>query len=389
MAIKGKNSTFLRAVNKKTVLDIIRRNRVSRAEIARITGLTRPAVSSIVEYLIKTGFIMETGVEEIIRGRHPEILSLRPDYYYAIGVDLSRDKCVLGLMDLTGAILEQRIIDIDDLVPVMTVAVIADTIKKVMTERQIPVNQILGVGISLPGPIDTQSGTIINPPNFEKWHYFNILQQFEKEIDLPIFVENHATASALAERLFGQGSRFNNYFMLVLGDGVGSAEILNGKPYRGLRGLTSEFGHVSIDMDGELCKCGNHGCLELYTSIPLVLEKVKAKGMNVNSWKDIIDNALTGNQQSLDVVKQEAKYLSFAITNVINIFIPEAVILSGRVQYKPDLLLSMIKNEIYSREFTKNISMPEIIMSKLNDNTEIMAAASVVLNNIFSASETD
>lgn len=330
---------------------------------------------------------METGVEEIIRGRHPEILSLRPGFYYSIGVDLSRDECMLGIMDITGTILDQKIINIDNLVPVMTVAVICDNIMNVLKERQISDNQILGVGISLPGPIDTQSGTVINPPNFEKWHYFNILQQFEKEINFPVYVENHATASALAERLFGQGSKYNNYFLLVLGDGVGSAEIINGKPYRGLRGLTSEFGHVSIDMNGELCKCGNKGCLELYTSIPLVVERAKKNGMKINNWNDIIDNALDGSQESLDVVKREAKYLSFAISNIINIFIPEAVILSGRIQYKPDLLLSMIKNEIYSREFTKNICTPEIIMSKLNDNTEIIAAASIVLNNIFSTSE--
>lgn len=389
MISSGKNSTYLRASNKKVILDLIRTNRVSRAQLARMTGLTRPSISSIVDDLIKTGFVIESGVEEIDRGRHPEILALRPKAYYAVGVDISRDKCTFGVMDMTGEIIAHTVKEVDQLTPVMAVIRISSEIKSMLLENGIDLKQVLGVGVSVPGPLDTITGTIINPPYFEKWHNFNVVEQFQKELGLPVYAENHATAYGLAERLFGQGTTINNYFMLVLTDGVGSAEILNGKPYRGLRGLNSEFGHVSIDINGKLCRCGNRGCLELYTSIPAVIEKANQSGIDVKSWEDIVDAALSGDQQCLEIIEEEAKYLSFAVLNIMNVFIPQAIILSGRIQYKPDLLLNRIQNDVFARDFTKNICVPQILMSKLNENSEIIAASSIVLNSLFASSEDD
>jgi DNA-binding Lrp family transcriptional regulator len=100
LPVSRKNSSYLRKLNKETVLNVIRTQKVSRAEIARFTGLTRPTVSAIVENLLKSGYIEETGIQEIKRGRYPEILSIRPDFHYAIGINISRDKSLYGLFDI-------------------------------------------------------------------------------------------------------------------------------------------------------------------------------------------------------------------------------------------------------------------------------------------------
>ena len=115
MSSIGKNSSYLREVNKKSIINIIRSDSVSRSDIARITGLTKPAVSEIVDYLIRTGYIDEIGTKEISHGRHPKMLSLKSDSYYAIGVNINRDRCIMGFSDFSGRIVSDCIIDINDL----------------------------------------------------------------------------------------------------------------------------------------------------------------------------------------------------------------------------------------------------------------------------------
>lgn len=387
MRHEGKNASFLRESNKKILLNIIRTQKVSRADLARITGLTRPTVSSIVEQLISEGFIMECGVDEITRGRHPEILSLRPKHKYAIGVDISRDKCSYGLVDITGNIICSDVVPLDKTSPpVITVLSLCKAIKKMLEKQNINMNNIIGLGLCLPGPIDVTTGTIINPPHFDSWHNFNIVQQFQQEFDTFIRVENKATSHALAEILYGTGMKYNNYFVLLFIDGVGSAGIVNGIPYRGMNGFNSEFGHVSIDMNGPLCQCGNRGCLELYTSIPVIVEQVRRTGLAVRDWDDIVELALSGNMICLNVIKVQAKHLSFAITNIINTFFPEAVILAGKLQYKPELLLNFIKNEVFSHLFAKSIYTPQILVSNLKGNVEVLGASSIIINTLFTQS---
>ncbi|MHB1484095.1 MAG: ROK family transcriptional regulator [Saccharofermentanales bacterium] len=383
MTTAGKNSSYLRQLNKKSIINIIRNEKVSRAEISRITGLTKPAVSAIVDHLIQTGFVKEVGIEEIYRGRHPEMLSLNASSFYAVGVNIYRDKCIMGFSDFSGKIIKSCNIDINGIPPVIAVNIICKKIMETQEELQIPSDKILGIGISIPGPVNTINGQVLNPPNFELWHNFNIVEQFKKVIDIQTFVENDATAYALLENLIGYGKDFSNYLMLVLVDGVGSAEILEGVPFRGQYGLNSEIGHVSIDINGNLCSCGNNGCLELYTSIPIVVANAKAKGLPVDSWEDIVDLALDQNPDCLAIIKDEAKYLSFAISNIVNIFAPEAVILSGKIQYKPDLLLSLIKNEVYAKYSKKRLFEPQVLMSKLKHDTETIAATAIVLNDFF------
>lgn len=383
MTTSGKNSSYLRQLNKKSIINIIRNEKVSRAEISRITGLTKPAVSAIVDHLIQQGFVKEVGIEEIYRGRHPEMLSLNASSFYAVGVNIYRDRCIMGFSDFSGKIIKSCNIDINGIPPVIAVNIICRKILETQEELQIPIDKLLGIGISIPGPVNTINGQVLNPPNFELWHNFNIVEQFKKVIDIQTFVENDATAYALLENLIGYGKDFSNYLMLVLVDGVGSAEIIGGVPFRGQYGLNSEIGHVSIDINGNQCSCGNSGCLELYTSIPIVVANAKKKGIPVDSWEDIVDLALEQNADCLAIIKEEAKYLSFAISNIVNIFAPEAVILSGKIQYKPDLLLSLIKNEVYAKYSKKRLFEPQVLMSQLKHDTETIAATAIVLNDFF------
>lgn len=378
----GKNPSYLREINNKTILNLIRRNPVSRSDIARITGLTKPAVSAIVENLINTGLVESIGREDISRGRRPDMLSLRSGTHYSIGINILRDGCVTGFCDLTGKVRGVIHISISDLPPVIAVKKICGEIRIKQEELRIADDMLLGIGISIPGPVDTVTGTILNPPNFTSWHNFNIVESFKHELNVPTLVENNATSYALAETLYGSGGNYENYFMFVFTDGVGTSQIINGKPYRGQMGINPEIGHVSIDINGRQCACGNKGCLELYTSIPAIVAKAKSEGLNVSSWNDIVDMALNQNKQCLNIIKTQAEYLAFSIENINNMFIPEAVFLSGKIIYKPELLLSFIKNKAFQKTASKSFPIPRILISAISENNEVLTAASIVFTQL-------
>ncbi len=378
----GKNTSFLRELNQKNILSLIKNKPISRSELARLTGLTKPAVSSIVEILLNNNFIEEIGVKEIARGRSPELLALKKDAHYAIGVDISRRGCKVGICDFTGNRLFSKEVKIDTLPPVIAVKKISVAIHELLLSENIPDNKLLGLGISVPGPVDPIEGQILKPPNFSLWHNFKIVEQFKKEFDILTMVENDSTAHALAENLFGHGKEFDNYFMVVMVDGVGSALVLDGKPYRGQRGLNPEIGHATINIHGDQCQCGKKGCLELYTSIPQILAKAQEEGMNYESWEQITDCALEQDKNCIKIIREQADYLALAVGNIASIFAPEAVIFSGRIQYKPDLLLNFITNTAYEKTISKGSPIPRILVSELIDNKEILAATSIIFSDI-------
>lgn len=379
----GKSSKFVRELNRKAIFRVLLGGTYSRTEIAEITKLTKPTVSVIVEQLIQQGLVQEIGSEKAERGRYPCMLSLRPNTYFAIGVGIYRSHCVAGITDTTGQCIDEQIVDIQDMIPILAVQKISDVILQMLVAHEIPREHILGAGISIPGPVNTVAGQVINPPNFEKWHGVYLADMFLKRLGVPVFLENDSTSYAMAENLYGEGRRFRQYFTLVLVDGVGSALLTDGVPYRGCFGFNTEIGHVSIKYDGELCACGNHGCLELYTSLPVLVEQAKRQGLPVNRWEDIVDKALSNDEVCLEIVDRLAYYLSIAIINSINIFAPEAVILAGKISYKSDILYSLIMNKIGVQTGQAQLVKPNVLMSQLDRKKESIIPAAIVLNNFY------
>src|SRR5699024_8746902 len=159
---KPRNADYTKEYNRKAVLRILRHNAVSRAELARATGLTRAATSLIVEDLRNLGIVTELAPQSVGRGRSATPLALRPDCYYALAVDLARKGCSVGLCDMAGNLLQcRKIPEQDNLAIIAELKAILETVER---------DKVLGIGISSPGPLDCENGRILNPPRFERWH---------------------------------------------------------------------------------------------------------------------------------------------------------------------------------------------------------------------------
>jgi len=387
MERKARNSAYMKQANRQRILSIIRKKPLSRAELARETGLTRAAISLIIEELIKDGLVTESGVGEAEFGRKPVYLAINPDRFYVVGLNIARDRCVCGIVNLKGEHVLSEEVHIENVYnSEEAIIVIEKAISDIIKRTEIDPGKFLGIGISAPGPIDSINGTILNPPNFPMWHNVNIVREIKKRFPYDVYLENNANALALAERDYGAGIGLKYFMLLVVDTGIGAGIITDSRLYRGIGGFGSEVGHTSIDFNGLKCDCGNKGCLETYASIPSLIRNMKLREYGINSWREIADRAETGDKFCQEVIDREALYLSAAIINVINILELEAVILAGYINYRPGLLLRRLRENIENSVINRNARSVNILNSSIREHAEIISAASIVMDKYFNFS---
>lgn len=378
------NLTYMKLSNKRLILNIVKKKPLSRAELARTTGLTRASVTLLVEEFVKEGILIETGTAEADFGRKPMLLDLNPDCYYAVGVSIARDGCNIGIINFKGVLLYKRRVNLFANHSVYkNINIITENIKEIIMSSALPYERFLGIGVNTPGPVDIKNGTILNPPNFNIWHNVNIAEEFNKALNMDVYLENNSTSLALAEKNYGNGTGFHSFMLLVVDTGIGAGIIINDIIYRGVMGFGSEAGHMSVYLNGKPCNCGNRGCLELYASIPAILEYINQYDENISSWKEIVDKALSGNKLCMDTIDREAFYLSAGIVNVLNLLELEAVILTGNISYKHDLLIDKIRKNVECTAITRHIHKSNILNSSILENSEVISSASVVIEKFF------
>ena len=368
MAQKPRNADYTKEYNRKAVLRILRHNAMSRAELARTTGLTRAATSLIVEELVNDGIVTELTPQSVGRGRSATPLTLRADCYYALAVDLSRTGCSVGVCDIAGNLLQsKKIPDQNNLVGAM----IAEL--KAMLET-VEGNKVLGVGISSPGPLDCGRGRILNPPRFERWHGVEISRILSEALDMPAYLEHDVCALALHQLEMGQS---RNSMLLFVGIGIGAAIMSGGKLLGRSGHFTGELGHTTIRYDGRLCKCGNRGCLETYASIPALLGDTE-----FSDWNDLMDH-VDRNPDASHLLDQEAVYLSAGLTNLLNLIPVDTIYLAGDICYRYELLAQRLQREIRARALDQSRGTIQIYPSIQDKNIGILAAADVVFSRFF------
>ena len=384
MANSPKNSTFMKLQNRNEILKIIHKEPISRAELARITGLTRAAISIIVDELMDRNIIIETGTGEVDLGRKPVILDINPSSFYIIGLDISRAHYSIGLVNMKGQVVEKKRTPLQhQMNPFDTIKLVIKEISTILREKNIGEDKILGLGISAPGPLDVKNGIILNPPNFDMWKNVHVVDLLKEAFKFNIFIDNNSVALALAEKNFGIGKTLNSFILLVIDTGIGAGIVINDNLYRGREGFGGEVGHTSINMEGRTCSCGNRGCLEVYASIPAILEEASKINRDISSWNYIVDKAMDGDEQCNSILDREAKYLSSGIVNAVNILEVEAIVLTGDVIYEPGILQNKIYEYVNRTAIIRDIRKTDILITAIIEDREVVSAATIIIDKFF------
>jgi N-acetylglucosamine repressor len=374
-------SNTIRDINRQIVLNYVReRGPISRAEIASETALQRSTISLIVDELKLSGLLEEV-YGESTGGRPPILLSLRTADAVAIGVDLGTLRTIVATSDLAGRVLEQEEFPTDPLAE-KTIAQVIKCTQKLIRKNK---GTIEGIGISLPGMVDQDSGTALFVPYFN-WRDLKVSQEIGDATGLAVRADNDANAAALAELWFGRPEirEVRDFIIVLIEEGVGTGIVFDGQIYRGQSGAAGEFGHMIIGAGAPVaCAAGSHGCWEAFASERAALARYAQSRPGSNSkgkfkFEELVDRALGGEQQAQAALKETAHYLGIGIANLIQGLSPEAVIVVGPMVRAWPLIAEEAKLAV-EQSLCQGVPPSHIIASTLGEQPTLMGALSLVL----------
>ena len=320
------------------ILNIIQKNGpLTKKDLQVTASIKLTTLNRIMKTLEDKKIIVEYGESKSTGGRKAIEYDVSQTMFYVIGIDISRTYVKLIISNMKLSILKKEEIVMDEIYsPEKTVQQIVFIIEQMLSSLHIKKNEVLGIGVGTVGPIDREKGIILNPKNFfnSNWVNVPIKTMLEESLSLPCFIDNGANTAVLGEYLYGNGKDLKSVVYIHCGIGLRSAIIIDGIIIRTMNDREDAFGNMIIEHNGEVCSCGNIGCIESYSSIDAIIKKINLKRKYNNkiseiNYKELLNLELLNNKDTVEVIKQGAEILGIGLANLVRLLNPELVILSG------------------------------------------------------------
>ncbi|WP_188454878.1 ROK family protein [Virgibacillus oceani] len=379
------NQFVVKKGNKSLVLKTIKeKSPISRADVANQTGLNKGTVSSLVSELLEEQLLYESGPGESSGGRRPVMLLFNQKAGYSIGIDLGVNYLLGVLTDLQGNVCNEKKVKYSQLSYEEIKTKLVDIIDYLISSAPPSAYGIIGIGIGVPGTVN-MDGEIVVAPNLG-WRNINLQKVLEEKYELPVIIENEANAGAYGEKKFGAGKDLDNIIYVSAGIGIGVGLILNGKLYKGSNGFSGELGHMTIEVNGPKCRCGNEGCWELYASEKALLTNAQQLGIKIpsseeNALEFLNQLAESGDTETLALFNKIGDYLGVGINNIINIFNPQQVIIGNRLATSEKWLRESLNNRMYNQILKFHHKDLQINFSKLSTHATALGVAAFSAEN--------
>jgi predicted NBD/HSP70 family sugar kinase len=322
------SSETARIINRDIVLELIRASQpISRADLARRSGLGRSTISQIVEQLIGENWVREGAMGSLPRGRRPTMVGLNEDLL-AFAVDIHPRQASVALVDLNGRLVRWPVAITSD--PEASMRLIIDCMHRIRSTAQNKSTE--GIGISLPGRVDPTKQRLIFAPNLQ-WPEFDIKKMVETEMGLPVMVENDATACLLAELTFARMDGVRDAVLVAVAEGVGTCVLANGQLVSGHNGMAGEFGHIVIDPSGPHCGCGKNGCWEVFSSCQAALryyQELRPDGPVVD-FPELLNRADEGDAAAAQALTLQAMWIGRGLRMIIASVSPSTILIAGEL----------------------------------------------------------
>ena len=365
---------------------------ISRAELARRADVSRSTVSEIVPGLLATTLVSEAGVGVSSGGRRPIMLEFQDDAFCILGVDLGVTHLSVVLMDLRGRVLAWQHRDYPvETQPDGARALAAELCDACLAAAKVKRDRLLAIGAGVPSPVDPRHPDRLHALALPQWKGKHRLEELGARYGVPVLVDNDANIGALAERWWGAARGIDDFTYIKVGTGVGAGHFVGGRIYRGATGVAGEIGHMTIDLRGDRCGCGNRGCLVTYIGSNQIVDRFKALAaepgastrVTTPAMHAIEDAALADDPLAMRVVHDAAEYLGVAIAGILNLMNPTAVIIGGGLSRLGDRLLLPLRAAVVQRTFAGATAASEIHVSPLGERGVAIGAATLVLDAIF------
>ena len=393
----------VKVMNQHLLLRLIHQNApLSRADLTARTHLSPTTISSLVEGLIKRGLVIEKGTAKTgASGRRPIMLEINPTGAYVISAELLYSDLNIALYDLQYHEVKRHIVPVDDYNRVGLILI--QTIEQLIAETGVQEQKLWGICMGVPGMIDLERGVIfkstvlpVGPDN----HFYSIVRdRFRSAV---VMLENESSLCAYAEKEVQVKAGLSNLIYMDINIGIGAGIILDGRLYRGADGLAGEIGHMTVDLHGPKCLCGNRGCLERMASVPALIQRVVFGMMsgrktlvndmtqgdyNLISIPVLRDAALAQDALVLEAIDETALTLAASIISVLNLLNLQAVVLGGKITELGDILIDRINAYVAQNALISSaeVSKRLIYCSQIGENAATLGGAQLLLDNLIHA----
>ncbi len=375
---------YIKRKNKAVVFQMIRSSSpISRADIARTTKMSPTTISRIVQELKDQGFIKEMELQTMSTpGRRAILLELDQTSVLTVGIELDKSKFKIGIVDLEGRIIHVR--DVEREIwgsPDETMEQIGQELQAIIAQQKIDPKKIIGVGIGMPGLIDTQNGEVILSAQMG-WNRIDVVDKLKLITGYEVVIDNELKVKALAEYSYGAAKGSTRTAIIGFGSGVGSALVIDGEIYRGDTNSAGEIGHTIVDPNGILCECGKIGCLQTYIAENSLITEAN-KVTPISSLDELFEKRRQGQLWATTIVDRAIAFIGITIANVISLYNPGTVIVSGNLVEKYEEIRSIIEqNELQQYVWEPLQNSYQLVFSNLGSNG-IVIGASLLAQNKF------
>jgi len=410
---QGADHRLVRELNRLLVLNCVReRGPLARVKVAQHTGLSRTTVSSIIDALLQEGFVREG--ERLnaapAGGRRAMLVHFQADAGRIIGLDVGRTHLAMLITNLDAEILARHSGPFEmERGPQVCLPQLTREVRAFVEDAGISWNQVVSIGLGIPGPLDTQLHTLSAPPGMPNWDGVDVWQALQQEFHVPLYLDNDANMGALSESRYGAGIGSAYLAYVKVGTGIGTGLVLDGRIYRGNGGSAGELGHVTIDEDGPLCNCGNRGCLETLAGAQAIVHDAY-QGLSLARFgtlqashemrtgasalagrrgvdiAEVIRAAQDGDAASLAALEHAGERIGVALAGLVNLFNPATIVIGGGVARAGELLLKPLSRAASSRSLPAAWKGTRILPGQLDDTAVALGAVSLVIDAAFGVS---
>jgi predicted NBD/HSP70 family sugar kinase len=362
----------------------------TRADIGRVTGLSRTAVTARVGQLIASGLVIEHAHAESTGGRPAARLSFNTGGGVVLSASIGRSRTQLAVSDLGGRLQAEQALEVDHAVgPERCLPPVSEILYDMVAECGHSTSDIKGIGVSLPGTVDIDRGCSLSSIVLPTWDGVALPPLFRKDLDVPVFVDNDVNVMAMAERQ-GPLREVRDLLMVKASTGIGAGIVSGGILQRGALFAAGELGHIPLrDGGGVLCRCGQKDCLEAVAGGWAMVKALQSAGRNVSHIRDVVGLALTGDAEALGMIRDAGRRVGEVLSGAVTLLNPEVVVIGGDLAAAYESFVAGVRETVYQRSTALSTRQLRIVPSTFGEQSGLVGCAAMVNDWALSAQAVD
>ncbi|WP_404437195.1 ROK family transcriptional regulator [Microbacterium aerolatum] len=362
----------------------------TRSELAALTGFSRATIATRIDELLKAGLISPVADAVSTGGRPPARVALNAGARLIAAADFGATHVTAALIDLNGDLLVQRRVDWDIAAgPQTSLDRLADLFHELLLEAGRAADELIAIGIGLPGPVEHSTGRPTSPPIMPGWDGYDVPGHLRASFDVPVLVDNDVNVMALGEQSKGWPNTKDMMFVKV-STGIGSGIISGGTLQRGADGSAGDIGHIAISRDEDIvCRCGNTGCLEAVAGAPAIAAPLAAEGLDLRTTSELLAAVRSGDLRAMRAIRDAGRNIGHVLNMCVSIVNPSLIVIGGSLSESNELLIAGMREVVYSRSMPLATQHLTIAPAKVGPEAGVIGAGMLAIEYILSPAALD